>query len=106
MEIRDRELYKIKKGGNYQTFEEYCRGEWDFTRMYAHYLIDSVKVIENVNNCLQIPATESQTRPLARLEPEQQREAWQRAVETAPEGRQLCIVGYSWGTDIFPFNPP
>ena len=30
---------------------------------------------------------ERQIRPLARLEPEQQRTAWQKAVETAPEGK-------------------
>jgi len=34
-----------------------------------------------------IPKTESQTRPLSRLEPEQQKEVWKKAVETAPEGK-------------------
>jgi hypothetical protein len=87
MEIRDRELYKIKNGGEYQTFELYCKGVWDFKRTYAFYMIESARVIENVHNCERIPMTESQTRPLARLEPDQQREAWQKAVETAPEGK-------------------
>ena len=32
------------------------------------------------------PTTESQTRPLARLATDQQRIAWQKAVETAPDG--------------------
>lgn len=32
-----------------------------------------------------MPETERQTRPLVKLEPEQQCEAWQKAVETAPE---------------------
>lgn len=57
------------------------------SRFYAYRLMDSVKVIENVDNCQQRPATESQTRPLARLEPDKQREAWAKAVETAPDGK-------------------
>jgi len=49
--------------------------------------MDSATVIEDVNNCSQKPINEAQTRPLARLEPEKQREAWTRAVETAPDGK-------------------
>lgn len=62
---------------------------WDFARRTAYQLIDSVKIIENVRNCAQklLPETESQARPLTKLEPEQQREAWKKAVETAPEGK-------------------
>jgi len=89
MEIRDRELYKIKNGGEYGTFEAYCKGVWEFARRTAYQFIDSVQVIENVRHGAQIevlPTNERQTRPLAKLEPSQQREAWQKAVETAPEG--------------------
>jgi hypothetical protein len=87
MEIRDKELYKLKNGGDYQTFESYCKGVWDMTRMYAHYLISSASVVENVNHGLQIPTSERQARPLSHLEPDQQREAWQQAVSTAPDGK-------------------
>lgn len=88
MEIRDRELYKIKNGGDYATFEAYCRGEWDFSRRHAYRFIDSAKVIENVTDRSQTkPENLEQTRPLARLEPEKQKVAWQKAVETAPEGK-------------------
>lgn len=38
-----------------------------------------------MRNCAQIPASESQARPLTKLEPEQQREAWDRANELAGE---------------------
>ena len=89
MEIRDRELYKVKNGGAYGTFEAYCKETWSIARRTAYQFIDSAKVVENVRNCAQtesIPATESQARPLSRLEPEQQKQAWQKAVETAPEG--------------------
>jgi hypothetical protein len=85
MEIRDRGYYKDVLG--YNTFEQYCKERWDFARRTAYQFIDSVKVIDNVRNCAQTPINESQTRPLARLEPEQQKEVWQKAVETAPDGK-------------------
>ncbi len=85
LEIRDARLYRL----NYATFEDYCRERWGFTRMHASRLIGAAEVVANVTNWLQIdpPTTESQARPLTVLEPEQQREAWQRAVETAPDGK-------------------
>jgi len=89
MEIRDSGLYRDVLA--FDTFEAYCKAKWDMKRTYAFYMIESAKVMENVHNCEQKPATESQTRPLARLEPDQQREAWQRAVETAPEGKEKII---------------
>jgi len=85
MEIRDRRLYKEVKG--YKTFEEYCRVEWDFSRSYVHRLIDSSKIIQVLPIGNKLPTTESQTRPLTKLEPEQQQEAWEEAVETAPNGK-------------------
>ena len=50
--------------------------------------MDSVKVINNVSESeTKQPINLEQTRPLSKLEPAQQREAWQKAVETAPEGK-------------------
>ena len=85
MEIRDSGLYRDVMG--HATFEEYCKVRWDIARRTAYQFIDSVQVIDNVRNCAQTPVNESQTRPLARLEPDQQRTAWAKAVETAPEGK-------------------
>ncbi len=85
MEIRDQKYYKSFWG--YDTFETYCREEWEISRMYAHYQIEASRVVLNVNNCLQIPATESQARPLTFLEPKEQKEVWEMAVETAPDGK-------------------
>jgi len=85
MEIRDSGLYRDVLG--FDTFEAYVKARWDFGRRYAYFLMDSATVIEDVNNCSQKPINEAQTRPLARLEPEKQREAWTRAVETAPDGK-------------------
>ena len=86
LEIRESRLYR----NTHETFEDYCKERWDMTRMYAHYLIESKAVIDNlqnVNNCLQIPVNESQARPLTRLAAPLQIEAWKKAVETAPEGK-------------------
>lgn len=85
MAIRDGRLYRAEFG----TFEEYCNERWGWGRAHAYRLIDAAQVVENVSNWRQnvAPATESQARPLSALEPEEQREAWQRAVETAPNGK-------------------
>lgn len=85
-EIRNSRLYRAEYG----TFEQYCREKWQMTRAYAGSLIKAHEIvtnIENVNHGLQTPATERQVRPLAKLAPEDQKTAWQKAVETAPEGK-------------------
>ncbi len=87
MEIRDRELYKVKNGGGYETFEAYCKGAWDMSRPRAYQLIESVEIKNNLSTVVDNTIPERQLRPLARLEPSQQREAWQKAVDTAPEGK-------------------
>jgi ParB family chromosome partitioning protein len=53
----------------------------------ANRLIAAAQVTTNLRPIGLIPATESQARPLTTLEPEAQREVWQRAVETAPNGK-------------------
>jgi hypothetical protein len=86
MEIRDRGLYRDVLG--YETFEQYCKERWEFNRAHAYRLIDSAKVIENVSPIGDIkPTTESQARPLTKLEPQQQQVAWEKAVQTAPDGK-------------------
>lgn len=86
MEIRDKGLYRDVLG--FATFDEYCKSRWDLNRAYAYRLIGSAQVVDAVSPIgIQSPGNERQTRPLAKLEPDQQREAWQKAVETAPEGK-------------------
>lgn len=88
MEIRDKELYKLKNGGDYQTFESYCKGVWDMGRAYAYRLMDSANVVDTVSpNGQQIPKNERQARALLSLPSEQQTPAWQQAVSTAPDGK-------------------
>lgn len=84
MIIRNEKLYK----DTFRNFEEYCQERWGFQRNYANKLIASAKVSENLGTTVPLkPTSESQTRPLTHLEPEQQKEVWKKAVETAPKGR-------------------
>lgn len=78
MTIRDKRLYRA----NHATFEDYCRGVWGMSRSRAHRLIEASDVISNLLPIGNIPATESQARPLAGLEPEVQLAAWADVVET------------------------
>lgn len=105
LEIRDSRLYRKE----YTTFEEYCRGKWGWERRHAYRLIDAAKAVENVSNWTQIqPATESQARPLTSLPPEVQADVWQRAVETAPEGKitaaHVQSVVDDYKEEMFPIN--
>jgi len=86
-EIRDRELYKLKHGGQYQTFAAYCTGEWDISLPRAYQLIDAAKVQDNLSTIVDMQISEAQARPLAKLEPDQQRAVWHRAVKSAPAGK-------------------
>lgn len=83
LEIRDGRLYRQ----THSTFEDYCRERWGMSKTHANRMIDSAEVVSNLTPIGVIPNTESQARPLTVLEPQQQREAWQRAVETAPDGK-------------------
>lgn len=80
--IRDDRLYRAEYG----TFEDYCRERWGFTQQHATRLIRASEAISNIGNepLGSLPTHESQIRPLTRLDPDGQRLAWQRAVETAP----------------------
>lgn len=85
-------LESIRKDGLYKafgTFEEYCQIRWSLTSRRVNQLRDGVEVIRNlkIGTIVPIlPATESQARPLAKLEPELQREVWAEVVhDNGPE---------------------
>lgn len=82
MDIRDKRLYRA----DYETFEDYCHERWSMSRFYAHRIIEAASITTNllpIGNI--IPRTESQARPLASLEPDEQREVWQRVITSVPE---------------------
>jgi hypothetical protein len=80
LEIRESRLYRQTHG----TFEDYCRERWQMVASRARQLIAAVETVRNLESVTTVtPATESQARPLAPLPPEQQRQAWTQAMETA-----------------------
>lgn len=85
--IRDQRLYREQ----YRAFEDYCRQRWGMSRMHASRLIAASDVVASVTDRLQNtispPANIEQTRPLARLTPDERREVWPRVIESAPGGR-------------------
>lgn len=81
--IREERLYR----DGHATFEDYCREKWGMGRANAYELMAAAEVVGNLSGTPDIPTSVSQARPLTKLEPEKQREVWQEAVETAPEGK-------------------
>ncbi|MBD2492683.1 hypothetical protein [Aulosira sp. FACHB-615] len=103
-ELRDRRLYR----STHRTFEEYCKDRFSYTYRHVNYLIAGSVIVDNIkmgtnssqneqveemgtNSSQILPTSEVQVRPLAKLEPQQQYEVWQMAVEEAkgkvPTGR-------------------
>lgn len=81
MRIRDSRLYR----GTHETFEAYCAERWGMSDIHARRLVNAASVVETIPIGMPKPANESQARPLTKLPPEEQAEAWQDAVETAPK---------------------
>ena len=81
LRIRNERLYRAEFG----TFQEYCEAKWQMSDRHAHRLIDAAEIAGTLKTDQLV--SESQVRPLAPLEPAQQREAWQAAVEAAPNGK-------------------
>jgi phage N-6-adenine-methyltransferase len=83
-EIRDSRLYRKE----YATFGDYCRERWGMSKRHANRLVESASVIHNLGPMgPELPTSERQARPLTSLPPEQQIEAWETAVSTAPNGK-------------------
>jgi hypothetical protein len=81
--IRDERLYRAE----FKTFEEYCRQKWGMSKTNANRLIQSAEIVTNLTPIGVIPSSESVIRPLTSLTPEKQKEAWEEAVKTAPNGK-------------------
>ena len=84
-QLRDKRLYRE----THSSFETYVKERFDFTRRAADYLISSAEVMENLKREQFVLRTdvlfsrESHCRPLAKLSPQEQTVAWDRAVEKA-----------------------
>lgn len=84
MELRDRRLYR----STHKTFEEYCRERFGFSRRQPYHLMEAAVIFDNlIEKCERsvhiLPTNEWQVRPLTKLDPDIQPEAWQQAVESA-----------------------
>jgi phage N-6-adenine-methyltransferase len=83
LKIRDGKLYRQ----THKTFEDYCRGRWEFSKTHANRLIQSAEVLDNLAPIGVKPQTESQARELAAVgvhDIDAQRAVWQIALATAP----------------------
>ena len=88
-EIKERDLYR----DDYPTFEEFCKAEVFQSKSHANRLIQASRAFEVIDKMAPIgakklptPQSESQVRPLTRLDdPEDQKRAWARAVEMSGE---------------------
>ncbi|MDF5732605.1 MAG: hypothetical protein PUP92_32575, partial [Rhizonema sp. PD38] len=84
-ELRDRKLYR----STHKTFFEYCKDRFGYSsRRLPDLLIEAAAIVNNLSEkCdpldLILPTNERQVRPLTKLEPDQQWEAWQLSVEKA-----------------------
>lgn len=94
VQIRDRRLYR----STHKTFEEYCADRFDFKRAHSYRLIDAATVVDNLSPIRRqnqdelvlspmerqiLPTKLEQVRPLTKLQPEEQRACWQKAVDLA-----------------------
>ncbi|MDZ4797607.1 MAG: DNA methyltransferase [Bryobacteraceae bacterium] len=83
-EIRDDRLYRE----THDRFEDYVHARFGYSRGYAYNLIAAVDAFDNLANvATTAPANEYQVRPLVKLEPEQQKDAWSKAVDAAGVGK-------------------
>lgn len=83
-ELRDRRLYR----SSHRTFEEYCRDRFGHSRRQSYLLMDAAVIFDNLEQKCDrsdhiLPTNEWQVRPLSKLDPDIQPEAWEQAVESA-----------------------
>ncbi len=100
-EINERRLYRSageRKG--WPTFPAFCKDVFDVSKSRAHELIRAYQVTENVRNCGRFedqdddiielqPVNEAQCRPLAGLQPDQQRQIWRTVIQNVEPGRKV-----------------
>lgn len=87
-EIRDSRLYK----GTHDTFEDYCRERWGFSRQRAQQFTAAAELATTmVDTGLPTPTNERQTRELAKVPEAERAEVWREAVERT-EGKPTAAA--------------
>jgi hypothetical protein len=86
-----RELYDRRgwEALGYRSWRECVLKEFGGKQAYAYFQLSAAKVEKNLSTIVEKPMTipESHLRPLAALPPEEQREIYQKALESAPDGK-------------------
>jgi hypothetical protein len=95
----------------YQSWRECVTMEFKDQQRYLYYQLEAAQTEKNICTNVQKPQIpESQLRPLTKLRdnPAAQREAWQKAVETAPDGKVTAAHVYKIvkGMTMEPPAPP
>ena len=80
-ELRSRRLYR----SSHKTFEAYCHERFGFQRRHPYQLIEAAAVVDNLcaSSAQILPTSEYQVRSLTALEPEEQCQVWQEAINQA-----------------------
>ncbi len=79
----------------YQSWRECVTAEFKQSQSYLYYQLEAAQIERNISTIVEKePIPEGQLRPLSKLEPAQQREAWRRAVATAPDGKVTAAHVY------------
>jgi hypothetical protein len=87
----------------YDNWRECVTAEFEHKERYLYYQLEAAQAEKNICTIVQShKLPESQLRPLIKLKdnPEKQREAWQRAVETAPAGKVTAAHVYKVVKDM------
>jgi len=81
-EIKQSRLYQLPL---HDSFAAYVKARWDMGKSQAYRFIHAYQVINNLSPIGgKLPVNESQVRPLAGLNPIEQRAAWKRFLAKAP----------------------
>lgn len=80
--IKAERLYRC----DYQTFDQYCKEKWDFSRIRAYQLINATACMEMLTNVnIPLPQNESQVRPLLDIPESEIAGTWQMFIEDIGE---------------------
>ena len=91
--IRDHRLYRE----DFSTFDDYCRDKWGIASSRARQLMGANETVQDIKSVTNgntfLPTNERQTRPMARLTPNEKGLVWEKAVEKAgdklPSGKLI-----------------
>lgn len=85
------ELYEQEgwRALGYDSWRACVTTEFDFSKSHVYELLSAAKVERNISDLSETAIPMTHLTPIAQkdLQPEQQREVWQQAVETAPNGK-------------------